>query len=391
MDFCRRLDIPPADVGEPKRYPRLRKIPQDAEWTNEAVFTSVHKNVTSHIHFAHSWQGVIVSLWAMGTYVYRQFPCYGHLWLNSPTTHSGKSKLLNVLWTICYRALEPQVEPTSAALFRFPSSIGGTLLLDEVDHLNPEKKSEVIAVLNSYYSNATVMRNAPGPKKKFVLEKLPIFCPKVIAGIERLPFTLQDRCIKIFLHRKKSSERVERFMPDNFQRLEHVRDQLDAWAVRNGFQLLHAYSGRESLGVPQEIDDRLKDLLEPLFAIASVLPRWVKKKLVRATDRLNKDRMSEEGESNAVVIGLQLLKERFPAEHEVWRLRTEDAFDMFSKDLPSVETKAQAQALLRRLGFRSKRGRVGNKVLRAYQISHRKLENLCERYQLASDNCSAPL
>jgi hypothetical protein len=38
------------------------------------------------------------------------------------------------------------------------------------------------------------------------------------------------------------------------------------------------------LGVPGEVDDRGKDILEPLFAIASVLPKWVKRRLVEAAE-----------------------------------------------------------------------------------------------------------
>ena len=75
--------------------------------------------------------------------------------------------MLDVLWTLCDQAAEPQLEPTPAALYRFPSAIGGTLLLDEVDNLDPEKRSAVISVLNSYHSNGVVIRAVPGRNKRF--------------------------------------------------------------------------------------------------------------------------------------------------------------------------------------------------------------------------------
>src|SRR5260370_23207498 len=82
--------------GAIRRFPRLLKIPPYAEWDSEKVFSKVLTYLTSQVHFTRDWQPVVVALWAMGTYLHQQFPCYGHLWLNSPTTQSGKTKHLDV-------------------------------------------------------------------------------------------------------------------------------------------------------------------------------------------------------------------------------------------------------------------------------------------------------
>lgn len=380
--FCQRLKIVVPKALKIKRFPRLAVIPREEEWPTEKVFLETYSYLKRQIHFSQRWEPVVVALWAMGTYLYRHFACYGHLWLNSPTTHSGKTKLLNVLWTVCCKATEPQLEPTSAVVFRFPSAIGGTLLLDEVDSLDPQKKSDVIAILNSYNSEGVVLRAVPGKKKDYTLGKFPTCCPKVIAGINNLPTTLQDRCIKIYLHRKKQSEEVERFMPGMFERQEGLRNQIDAWAVRDALRIMEAYRRLDSLGVPDVIDDRGKDILEPLFAIASAFPKWVKRRLVEATESIANERNAEEGESNAIVLALQVLDEHFPHGKDIWHLRTETAFELFSGEISTIETKSQAQALLRRLGFRSKRVRIGQSVLRGYEISRRSLEKLGERYAL---------
>jgi hypothetical protein len=222
----------------------------------------------------------------------------------------------------------------------------------------------------------------PGKKKDYTLGKFPTYCPKVIAGINNLPTTLQDRCIKIYLHRKKQSEEVERFMPGMFERQEELRNQLDAWAIRDALRIVEAYRHLDSLGVPDDIDDRGKDILEPLFAIAGAFPKWVKRRLVEAAESIANERNAEEGESNAIVLALQVLNEHFPHGKDVWHLRTEKAFELFSGEISSIETKSQAQALLRRLSFRSKRVRIGQSVLRGYEISRRNLKKLSERYAL---------
>ena len=252
--------------------------------------------------------------------------------------------------------------------------------MDEIDKLDPEKKSDVISVLNSYKSTDGVMRNVPEKNKQYGLKEFNVYCPKVIAGIDNLPETLQDRCLKIYLHRKRRTDKVERFMPSMFDEMKPLRNQIDAWSVRDGMSIVTAY--HEGLVLPADADDRLRDMMEPLFAIASVMPKWVREKLIDATQILARDRNANEEESNAVVLGVQALKENFPKDKDSWHLRSDKALQIFQVDLPGIETKAHAQALLRRFGLRSVRVRFGNHVLRAYVLSREALDRLVERYGL---------
>lgn len=118
--FCTRIGIS-VPASAIKRFPRPLVIPREEEWPTEKVFETALNYVTSQVYFTQSWQPVVVTLWAMGTYLHRNFPCYGHIWLNSPTTHSGKTKLLDVLSTLCYKAMLSCRVPTSP---RFPQSLG---------------------------------------------------------------------------------------------------------------------------------------------------------------------------------------------------------------------------------------------------------------------------
>ena len=383
IQFCEKLNLP-IPKSAIRRFPRPRRIPREDEWGSEKVFYKVHKYITRQVRFTREWQPVVVAVWAIGTYLYKNFPCYGHLWFNSPTTHSGKTKALDALWTLCYQATEPQLDPTAAVLFRFPSTIGGTLLLDEIDKLDPEKQSAVISVLNSYKSSGSVMRSIPAKDKRYVVEKFNVYCPKVIAGINNLPETLQDRCIKMYLHRKRQSDHIERFTPGMFEQMESLRNQIDAWAVREGPRIASAY--HHGLDLPAEADDRLKDMMEPLFAIATVLQEWVNEKLTEATRKLARDRRGDEEESNAVVRGVQALRENFPEDEDHWRLRSKKALKIFKDDVPGIETVAQAQILLRKLGLRSTRVRVGKHVLRSYVLSRNTLDRLVERYGLEQED-----
>jgi hypothetical protein len=370
-----------SDDTSVQRFPRPRLVPEDEKWwSSKKIFNRVHAYLTSQIHFTEDWQPVVVALWVMGTYLYRQFPCYGHLWLNSLTTHSGKTKLLNVLHALCDKAEAPQIEPTQAVLFRWPSAIGGTLLIDEVDNLDVHKKKDIIAVLNHYHKNGTVSRMAPGKKGAFKLERFQIYCPKVIAGIESLPVTLQDRCIRIALHRKKSGEKVNRFLPENYDRGLPLRNQLHDWSVRKARLIIRAYRDRKHLGVPKDVaDDRVRDILEPLFAIAKVLPTPVRQKLAEAAGKIYQGRRTEEETSNPAVAAIQILMERFPKGEKVWIEPTAKVCALL-EEIPGLEDKPAAQAVLRKMGFKGKGKRYGKHVLQSYRIPRSTLETLAERY-----------
>jgi hypothetical protein len=63
---------------------------------------------------------------------------------------TGKTRCLEVLKEICYRAVDLGVNPTPAGLFRSIDSIRGTFLIDEADY-DGDFQSELIKLLNSGY------------------------------------------------------------------------------------------------------------------------------------------------------------------------------------------------------------------------------------------------
>ncbi len=119
------------------------------------------------------------------------------------------------------------------------------------------------------------------------------------------------------------------------------------------------------------------------------MPSWVRSRIVEAAQHLAEERSAEEEESNIVISGLQILKGIFSVGQETWELRTQEALDLFDGEVPGIETKAKAQTLLRRFGFRSKPSRIGKHVLRSYQILQRHLEKPFERYRLKREVASA--
>jgi hypothetical protein len=142
-----------------------------------------------------------------------------------------------------------------------------TLLLDEWDATargNPEFSETLRGILNAgHRRNGKV--SVCGPKRTgYEPTDFHVFCPKVIAGIGKLPETIADRSIPIRLKRKAQGEKVARFR----QKLvssdaQNLTARLSGWVSARVGELRET-----SPHLPEWLSDRQQDGAEPLLAIA---------------------------------------------------------------------------------------------------------------------------
>jgi len=354
-----------------------------------ALFLELRYFISRRIHFVASWQPTVVTLWIMGTYVYRVFDWFGYLWLTSPGRRTGKTRLLEIISAFAYNATSVMTDPTEASLFRETAFNASTQILDEVESLragDQEKKAALMSMLNAgFKSRSKVPRFNLGMNR---IEYHDAFCPRVLAGISRLAPTLVDRCLKVFLKRKLKEEKVARFSERKLSKyLQHQRNLLYKFGLRCAPSIAKQYEAADSFPIPKAVDDRARDILEPLYAIATVLDEQNQKlkiteQLIYAAERIAKDRAADEGEDEEVVAALQALAEKFPKSSDHWILTSVEAQSHFHRHdaLEWVENRRQAARLLRQLGFKSAPHRQWTDVVRGYRIERHKLTDLCERY-----------
>jgi len=355
-----------------------------------ALFSNLRKFISRRIRFQAPWQATVVTLWVMGTYVYRIFDWYGYLWLTSPGRRAGKSRLLEIISALAYNATPLMTDPTEASLFRETPTNSSTQVLDEVESLkssDQEKRATMMSVLNAGFKAGSSVPRFNNNKNR--IEYHETFCPRVLAGIHRLSPTLADRCFRIFLRRKLTSEKIEKFSERKRSKyLQAKRNNLHKFGLLYARAIAKKYSSAESLRIPKKVDDRARDILEPLFAIAAVLDQQdnhlkITEKLMHAAELIARDRATDEGEDEVTVATLEMLRDHFPDKSDEWDLTSLSAMGLLSKHqaLEWVQKRNQAASLLRQLGFRSgtHRNRYG-RVVRAYRILKRVLHDLCDRY-----------
>jgi hypothetical protein len=149
-------------------------------------------------------QLVVISLWIAHTWAFEASDATPYLAVTSAEMRSGKTRLLEIL-ELLVRNPWRTGRVTPAALYRKIEADTPSLLLDEWDAIvgSGQDFSETLrGILNAgHRRNGKV--SVCGPKNAgYQPTDFRVFCPKVIAGIGKLPDTLADRSIQIRLKRK---------------------------------------------------------------------------------------------------------------------------------------------------------------------------------------------
>jgi hypothetical protein len=311
---------------------------------------------------------VAVVLWVAHTHAIEFADATPYLAISSPEKQSGKTRLLECLWLLAHECDGIAITPTASTIFRtLEATPEGTLLLDELDAVfrdRSDKYEEVRAVINAgHRRGATVRRSVPGPKNTWVVKKFPVFGPKALAGIGKLPDTVADRAIAILMLKRKRTEPVEKL------RQRTAREEA-APIVAALASALAVQPPALLADIPTELPDRAGDAWEPLLAIADAAGGAWPARARRAAVVLHASREQDDS------LGLRLLADVrvvFDA-RGVERISTADLIAALQADEEgpwsserSPLTPHRLARLLSAFGIASKQLRIGQVSLKGYE------------------------
>jgi hypothetical protein len=325
-------------------------------------------------------QADLTALWIIHTHAIDAADTTPYLHIRSVEKRSGKTRLLEVLSLLVARAwLTGRV--TAAVLIRKVAAEMPALLLDESDAAfkgDKEYSETLRGVLNSGFRRGGVASLCVGQGANLSYEDFAVFGAKAIAGIGRLPDTVADRSIPIELVRRKPGEAVGRFRlrkagPDALP----LQSAAAAWAEAH----LPALSGAGP-ELPDELDDRAQDIIEPLLAIADEVGGEWPTRAREATIALLTGEEREDSES----FGTRLLRDIREVFGDAQRLHTTTSLKKLSKDdnapwaqLGGDGLDARGLArLLKAYRIHSKQVRVGEDNRKGYERED--FEEAWERY-----------
>ncbi len=347
---------------------------------------------TDHVIFRDERTSALLGTWIIGTYLFKVFRFYGYLWVNSPVKRCAKSLVLEILALLCFNSTSRLVDPSSSFLFREVDRNDGTLILDEIESLggaDKDQKSELISLLNAGFQRGSQAPRMESKNREFVVAYFNAYSPKAMAGIKSIIDTLEDRSFKIPMARKTKSEVVKRF---NLRALdstiEKIREDCFIWALRYAGDMAEVYEQDSEFPGIQSLDDRLKDILEPLLSIGSVIDMQSNdatmstvKNLIHLACDMGRGRDEQEALSGSIPAVVNLLKDMVNGIGERF-VSVDDLFSRFQgdEDLSFIQSKRGLAFFLAKLNLSRIRKKDGRTVIRGYQIRRTWLEDLEKRY-----------
>jgi hypothetical protein len=242
----------------------------------------------------------MATLWAAHTWALDAFDVSPRLFASSQEPGSGKTRTLEVL-KVLVRAPLFMANVSESYLFRRVDAERCTVLHDEIDTVFGKKardREELRAMLNAGWERGAVVGRMVGEGSKMRPQDFQVFAPVAMAGLGRLPETIEQRAWRFRLKRRRPGEQVAKFRRREIgPEAERLRDRLSAWCTR---RLADLEQARPAL--PDELSDRAQDAAEPLLALADAAGGDWPRRARRAVVELSLSRDASEG-----TIGVRLL------------------------------------------------------------------------------------
>jgi putative DNA primase/helicase len=211
-----------------------------------------------------------LALWVLHTWVFGYFDITPYLSITSPTKRCGKTVLMTLLYWLSCRGKKTD-SMSRPAIYRSVDGEKPTLVLDEVGWvLDP--KDDRQGILCGGFERNGYAEVCEGEGAAITTRLFSTYCPKAFGLIGKLTATLTDRSIRIPMHRKRRTEKVERLRRRDNDEFAKLRQQCLRWANDNATALAKAPPAAD-----ERLNDRALDFWEPLFIIADLAGgKWPK-------------------------------------------------------------------------------------------------------------------
>ena len=248
----------------------------------EKLFNDIKRFLLRYIVLSQPEHADVLALWTMHTWVADQADYTPYIYLHSPVMRCGKTQVQKVVEPLVRNPLRT-CNVSEAALYREIEESRPTLLWDEIDSIFGSRKTSEAnenkrALLNAGHERG--MRAIRMDRRRGGFQKVSYdpFCPKILAGIGRVPDTIVDRSIPILIHRRLKTQPCQKYRRRDRDSAKSLHDALEAWSKDN--ELLKTLRTSQPQ-MPEYMTDRQEDIWEPLLAIADsiggVVPELARK------------------------------------------------------------------------------------------------------------------
>jgi putative DNA primase/helicase len=368
------------------------------------IYKRIYNLLGNYIFLKNGSHRKFLSVWVIGTYVFKMFRYYPYVWLTAEKG-SGKTLLMEILSELCFNG-DMSSNATEATIFRDVHNNSITMFLDEVERLSKkdaEKYGAIMSILNTGFSNSGIVKRAGSKNQNFAIQRFSTYSPKMFAGIKEIDDVVQDRTIKISMFKKKRGEKTERYKATDalLQTQKKIRDDLFIFGLQYGKNISDMYNNHyDKLEGLEHLENRELDIWEPIFTIANMID--IENENSNLTDSLSGfskesslERLEDNKDLNETVKLLSVLNEMIDddtmqplkTEDKVRYYNTEEVLKYFQRTehYSWLEDKGK-NYLSKILKNKTKTITEGTwstllgKTVRAYAIDTENIKDLTERY-----------
>lgn len=356
----------------------------------DKLFSDIREYFKKHIYFHDEETYDLVSIWVMGTYMYRAFRYFPYIHLNAEKG-SGKTLLMELMSPLSFNGILMS-QPVASTILKLISQNGSTLFIDEAEGLSQKQSggnSQVKQILKTgfarsgqYYIGETMYRT---------------YGPKCFAGINDLDDVLADRAITIKMMRKTVAERIELYRETPTMRVDqtNMRDRLYLFGLQYGPSIAKDYEDEKPFyDKLAHLTNRAYDVWVPLFRIATAFnSENVKMGIFTSLDKLSqldgkrrKARDTEENETGSLISGLTEvfnLVQPYKEDKGISYYDPEILYAAMVKNekIPkSMQRKSFSRLIKRTLEIESAPQGYNLTTKRMYVLDHKKFDEYKKRY-----------
>jgi len=295
--------------------------------------------------------------------------------------NSGKTTALFTLGELCFRA-KTLIGISGAAIRTNVRLLHPTLLIDEQDLTDPEKRIELHALFLCYKPGQSVERKEPRAKGWDQLVMDPAFCFKAAAGRKPPEQNIEDRFVIINMTRAKPPKRLR--SRESQEAGVELRTQLLELRLRHFDEAKRI----DEWEVPGVTDDRVEELFLPIYGISklfagkdeqSVILELAREAVVEMEERA---KMTEERAVVSVIVKLKDEIDRYGF------LPTSRILEVINAERPEgmEMSRLELAQILDRLGFKRRQAKyAGGKNLICATIEGRLLEFYRQHFGLTEE------
>jgi len=370
------------------------------------LYDKIYGYITKYIFFKDKRQATYLTLWTMGTYLFKIFRYYPYVWLTAEK-QSGKSLAMRIISRIAFNG-DVTINPTQAVIFRDVAYNSISMFIDEVEQLRKQDKdahSAIMSLLNVGFEDAGIVkRNEKGQDGNYHLREYSAYSPKMFAGINDIDDVLQDRTVRINMLRKKGGENTERYKESDLIRStqREISDALYVFALTHGPEIAKIYFDKDSeiIGTGH-LANRELDIWEPIFLLANLIDAGNDdNQLTNAMISLSKDLMKQRQEDNlAKNESYKLLEIARDMIEEYGNIPDNEGNLIFDQDRVydhfcntdeyswlKDKTKNSLTYRLKKIKIKSEQIRIDGIKKRVYIVDKEDFDDLYERYFIQDSN-----